>query len=37
VRRELPVADLKNFTAFKYRMLKRPAVQRVLADESVQL
>jgi len=37
VRRELPVADLKDFTAFKDRMLKRPAVQRVLADEGVQL
>ena len=37
VRRELPVAELKHYTAFKDRMLKRPAVQRVLADEGVKL
>lgn len=37
IRRELPVAELKNYTAFKDRMLKRPAVQRVLADEGVKL
>lgn len=37
VKRELPVAELKAFTTFKDRMLKRPAVQRVLADEGVQL
>lgn len=35
VRRELPMAELKNYTAFKDRMLKRPAVQRVVADEKV--
>jgi glutathione S-transferase len=35
IRRELPVAELKNYTAFKDRMLQRPAVQRVLADEKV--
>src|SRR5918995_4853229 len=33
LRRELPVDELKNYTAFKDRMLKRPAVQRVVADE----
>jgi len=37
VRRELPVADLKNYTAFKDRMVKRPGVQRVLADEGIKL
>jgi hypothetical protein len=28
---------LKNYTAFKDRMLQRPAVQRTLADEQVKL
>jgi glutathione S-transferase len=37
VRRELPVAELKNYTAFKDRMLKRPATGRVLEDEKVKL
>jgi glutathione S-transferase len=37
VRRELPMSDLKNYTAFKDRMLQRPAVQRVVADEKVKL
>ena len=37
IRRELPVAELKNYSAFKDRMLKRPAVQRVIADEGVKL
>ena len=37
VRRELPVGDLKNYTAFKDRMTKRPAVQRVLEDEKVKV
>ena len=37
VKRELPVAELKDCTAFKDRMLERPAVQRVLADEGVNL
>jgi glutathione S-transferase len=37
MKRELPVAELKDYTAFKDRMLKRPAVQRVLADEGVKL
>jgi glutathione S-transferase len=35
IRRELPVAELKNYTAFKDRMVRRPAVQRVVADEKV--
>jgi glutathione S-transferase len=37
VRRELPMAELKNYSAFKDRMLKRPAVQRVVADESLKV
>jgi len=37
VRRELPMAELKNYTAFKDRMLKRPAVGRVLEDEKVKV
>ena len=37
IRRELPVAELKNYTALKDRMLKRPAVQRVLADEGLKV
>ncbi len=37
VKRELPVAELKHYTALKDRMAKRPAVQRVVADESVKL
>jgi len=36
-RRGEPVAELKNFTAMKDRMLKRPAVQRVMADEGIKL
>jgi len=35
VRRELPMGELKNYTAFKDRMTKRPAVQRVLEDEKI--
>jgi glutathione S-transferase len=35
VRRELPMAELKNYVAHKDRMLARPAVQRVLADEQI--
>jgi glutathione S-transferase len=30
---ELPVKELKNYTAQKERMLKRPAVRRVLERE----
>jgi glutathione S-transferase len=37
VRRELPVNELKNYTAFKDRMLKRPATQRVLDDEKIKI
>jgi glutathione S-transferase len=37
VRRELPMAEMKNYTAFKDRMLKRPAVQRVVEDEKVKV
>jgi glutathione S-transferase len=37
VRRELPMAELKNYTAFKDRMLKRPAVGRVMEDEKVKV
>jgi glutathione S-transferase len=35
IRRELPMRELTNYTAFKDRMLQRPAVQRVVADEKV--
>jgi glutathione S-transferase len=37
VRRELPMAEMKNYTAFKDRMLERPAVQRVVEDEKVKV
>src|SRR5947209_16821042 len=37
VRRELPMAELKNYTAHKDRMLKRPAVGRVVEDEKVKV
>jgi glutathione S-transferase len=37
LRRELPVADLNHYSAFKDRMLARPAVARVLADEKVKV
>src|ERR1700756_2069264 len=37
VRRELPMAELKNYTAFKDRMMKRPAVQRVVEDEKIKV
>src|SRR3989454_5536619 len=36
-KRELPVAELKNYAAARDRMAKRPAVQRVVADEGVKL
>jgi glutathione S-transferase len=36
-RRGEPAAELKHYTAAKDRMLKRPAVQRVLADEGLKL
>jgi glutathione S-transferase len=37
VRRELPMAELANYTVFKDRMLARPAVQRVVEDEKIKL
>jgi glutathione S-transferase len=37
VRRELPMGELKNYTAFKDRMLKRPATGRVLEDEKTKV
>jgi glutathione S-transferase len=37
VRRELPMAELKNYTAFKDRMLQRPAVKRALDDEKIKV
>jgi glutathione S-transferase len=37
IRRELPVAELANYTALKERMAKRQAVQRVLADEGIKI
>jgi glutathione S-transferase len=37
VRRELPMAELANYTAFKDRMVKRPAVARVLEDEKIKV
>lgn len=36
-RRGEPVAELKHYSAMKDRMLKRPAVQRVMQDEGVKL
>ena len=37
VRRELPMGELKSYTAFKDRMLKRPAVARVVEDEKAKV
>jgi len=37
VRRELPMGELKNYTAHKDRMLKRAAVGRVVADEKIKV
>ena len=37
VRRELPMAELKSYTAFKERMLQRPAVRRIVEDEKVKV
>jgi glutathione S-transferase len=36
-KRGQPVAELKNYSAAKDRLLKRPAVQRVVADEGVKV
>lgn len=37
VRRELPMAELKNYSAFKDRMVKRRAVGRVVEDEKIKV
>jgi glutathione S-transferase len=37
VRRELPMAELKNLGDFKDRMLQRPAVRRVVDDEKIKV
>ena len=37
VKREYPMAELRNYGAFKDRIVKRPAVQRVMADEGIKL
>jgi len=37
VRRELPVGELKNYTAFKERMIKRPAVAKILEQEKIKV
>ena len=37
VRRELPMGELTHYTAHKERMLARPAVQRVVADEKIKV
>jgi glutathione S-transferase len=37
VRRELPMQDMKNYTAFRDRMLLRPAVRRIVEEEKVKV
>jgi glutathione S-transferase len=37
IRRELPMAKLKNYSAHKDRLLKRPAAARVVTDEKVKV
>ncbi len=37
IRRELPMAELKSYTAHRDRMMSRPAVQRAVADEGVKV
>jgi glutathione S-transferase len=37
VRRQLPMGELKNYTAFKNRMLKRPPVGRVVEGEQIKV
>ncbi len=37
VRRELPMGELKNYTAHKDRMLKRPGTQKVVEDEKIKV
>lgn len=35
VRRELPVGELANYSAFRDRMLQRPAVRRIIEEEKI--
>jgi glutathione S-transferase len=35
LRRQLPMGELKNYTAFKDRMIERPAVRRVVDGEQI--
>jgi glutathione S-transferase len=37
VRRQLPMGELKNYTAFKNRMLERPPVRRVVDGELIKV
>ena len=37
LRRELPVRELKNYTAFRDRMMLRPAVRRIVEEEKVKV
>ena len=37
LRRQLPMGELKNYTAFKDRMIERPAVRRVVDGEQIKL
>src|SRR5689334_2092982 len=37
LRRGYPMQELKNFSAFKERMMERPAVQHILAKEKINL
>jgi glutathione S-transferase len=37
IRRELPMGQLKHYTAHRDRMLARPAVQRVVVDEKLKV
>jgi glutathione S-transferase len=37
IRRELPMGELKHYTAHRDRMMARPAVQRVVADEKLKV
>ena len=37
LRRELPVREMKNYTALRDRMMQRPAVQRTIENEKVKV
>ena len=37
LRRELPMREMKNYTAFSERMMQRPAVRRILEEEKVKV